>query len=117
RCALIEARMTAWRRSLSRRYPAVELHQGRTQQGPVVYRVGLVLTTRVVCGTGVSQQKIARAMLCPRKVIDAHRLRGGQVMLAIQVSVRQRGMATPVFRRGIDEENFRHLPSGTEPRQ
>src|SRR5215510_3826111 len=95
RRAIIEARVAAWRRGLSRRHPAVELHQGRTQQGPVIDRVGLVLPARVVCGTGVSQQEIARAMLWPRKVIDTHRLRGGKITLAIQVSVRQRGMATP----------------------
>ena len=36
-------------------------------------------------------------MLCPREMVDAHRLRGRQVALAIQISVRQRGMAAPVL--------------------
>ena len=66
----------------------------------------------LVCGTGIGQQKIARAVLRPREVVDAHRLRGGKVALPIQVNVSQRGMATPVLRRGVDEEDFRHLTSG-----
>ncbi len=117
RRAIIEARMAAGRRGLSRSDPAVELHQGSAQQGPVVDRVGSVLTARVVCGTGIGQQEIARAMLRPRQVVDAHRLRGGQVALAIQVGVGQRGMAAPVLRRGVDEENLRHLTARGQPRQ
>ncbi len=59
--------MEVWRRGLSLSHPAVEVHQGGTQQRPVVDRVRPLLTTRVVCGTGIGQQQIARPMLRPRK--------------------------------------------------
>jgi len=109
--------MEAWRRGLSRSHPAIEIYQGGAQQGPVVDRVGPVLTARVVCGTGIGQQEIARAVLRPREVVEAHRRRGGKVALPIQVNVSQCGMATPVLRRGVDEENLGQLASGGQPRQ
>src|SRR6266540_6588171 len=93
RRAVIEAWMEAWRRGFPLRHPAVEIYQGGAQQGPVVDRIGPVLTARVVCGTGIGQQEIARAVLRPREVVDAHRFRGGKVALPIQVGVGQRGMA------------------------
>jgi hypothetical protein len=56
--------------------PAVQIDQGGAQQGPVVDRVGPVLTTRVVCSADIDELEIARGMLCPRQVVDVHRLQG-----------------------------------------
>jgi len=95
--AIIEARMPAGRWGRPGGDPAVQIDQGRAQQRAVVDRVGRVLSQCVISGPRIGELQSARAMLRARQVIEAHGFRRRQIVLAIQVRMRERGMATPVL--------------------
>ena len=72
--AIVDARMAAGRRVLAQAYPAVQVHQRRSQHWAVVYPVEGLLSPSAVALVPVGGRESARCVLGPGVVVNPDRL-------------------------------------------